>query len=31
LVRRWECDTDMPHEGFLPHTSHTEAMILVLS
>ena len=26
LVRRWECDTDMPHEGFLPHTSHTEAM-----
>ena len=27
LVRRWECDTDMPHEGFLPHTSHTEAMV----
>src|SRR5215204_4542172 len=26
LVRRCECDTDMPHEGFLPHTSHTEAM-----
>ena len=28
LVRRWECDTDMPHEGFLPHTSHTEAMVI---
>src|SRR3990170_4387271 len=27
LVRRCECDTDMPHEGFLPHTSHTEAMV----
>ena len=27
LVRRCECDTDMPHEGFLPHTSHTDAMI----
>ena len=24
LVRRWECDTDMPHEGFLPQISHTE-------
>ena len=20
------CDTDMPHEGPLPHTSHTDAM-----
>ena len=27
FVRRCECDTDMPHEGFLPHTSHTEAMV----
>jgi hypothetical protein len=27
LVRRCECDTDMPHEGFLPHTSHTEAIV----
>ena len=26
LVRRCECDTDMPHEGFLPHTSQTEAI-----
>ena len=26
LVRRWECDTDMPHEGFLPQISHTEAI-----
>ena len=31
LVRRWECDTDMPHEGFFPHTSHTEAMVVILS
>src|SRR5690606_25537509 len=30
FVRRCECDTDMPHEGFLPQTSHTEAMVLVL-
>src|SRR5690606_7413072 len=27
FVRRWECDTDMPQERFLPHTSHTEAMV----
>ena len=27
FVRTWECDTDMPHEGRLPHTSHTAAMI----
>src|SRR5262245_26767127 len=27
FVRRWECDTDMPQEGRLPHTSHTAAMI----
>ena len=26
LVRRCECDTDMPHEGFLPQISHTEAI-----
>src|SRR5262245_58319095 len=26
LVRRWECDTDIPHEGRLPHTSHTAAI-----
>ena len=26
LVRRCECDTDMPHDGPLPHTSHTAAM-----
>src|SRR4029078_2337248 len=26
LVRRWECDTDIPHEGPLPHTSQTDAM-----
>lgn len=25
LVRRWECDTDLPNEGFLPQTSHTLA------
>ena len=26
LVRRWLWLTDMPHEGCLPHTSHTAAM-----
>ena len=26
LVRTWECDTDMPHEGRLLQTSHTAAM-----
>src|SRR4051794_14023780 len=26
LVRRCECDTDMPQDGPLPHTSHTAAM-----
>src|SRR4029079_9955631 len=26
LVRRWVWLTDMPHEGCLPHTSHTAAM-----
>src|SRR6056297_1443311 len=26
LVRRCECDTDMPHEGPLPHTSHLDAI-----
>ena len=26
FVRRWECDTDMPQEGCLPHTSHTAAI-----
>lgn len=26
LVRRWECDTDMPHEGPFPQISHTDAM-----
>jgi DAK2 domain fusion protein YloV len=26
FVRRCECDTDMPHEGFLPHTSQTDAI-----
>ena len=26
LVRRCECDTDMPQEGPLPHTSQTDAM-----
>ena len=28
FVRRCECDTDMPHEGFLPHTSHTDAITI---
>jgi uncharacterized protein len=27
LVRTCECDTDMPHDGPLPHTSHLDAMI----
>lgn len=27
LVRTCECDTDIPHEGRFPHTSHTDAMI----
>ena len=26
FVRTCECDTDMPHEGCLPHTSHTDAI-----
>jgi hypothetical protein len=26
FVRRCECDTDMPHEGPLPHTSQTDAI-----
>ena len=26
LVRTCECDTDMPHEGRFPQTSHTDAM-----
>src|SRR3954453_4677730 len=26
FVRRCECDTDMPQDGPLPHTSHTAAM-----
>ena len=26
LVRRWECETDMPHDGPLPHSSHLEAI-----
>jgi DAK2 domain fusion protein YloV len=26
LVRRCECDTDMPHDGPLPHTSHFDAI-----
>jgi hypothetical protein len=25
-VRRCEWLTDMPNDGFLPHTSHTDAM-----
>ena len=28
FVRRCECDTAMPHDGPLPHTSHTDAMII---
>ena len=30
FVRRWECDTDMPQEGCLPHTSHTAAILTAL-
>lgn len=26
LVRTWECDTDMPNDGFLAHSSQTEAI-----
>ena len=26
FVRRCECDTDMPHDGPLPHTSQTDAI-----
>src|SRR3954467_695248 len=26
LVRRWECDTDLPKPGPFPQTSHTAAM-----
>src|ERR1044072_2999664 len=26
FVRRCACDTDMPHDGPLPHTSQTDAM-----
>jgi hypothetical protein len=26
LVRRWECDNDMPKFGFFPQISHTDAM-----
>ena len=26
LVRRWECDMWLPNPGFLPQTSHTEAI-----
>ena len=26
FVRRCECDTDMPHDGPLPQTSHVDAM-----
>jgi len=28
FVRTWECDTDMPHEGPLPQTSHTAAIVI---
>ena len=24
LVRTWECDTDMPHDGPFPQTSHLD-------
>lgn len=27
LVRRWEWETDMPHDGPLPHISHFDAII----
>src|SRR5687768_13190971 len=30
FVRRCECDTDMPHEGPLPQTSHTDAIVEIL-
>jgi hypothetical protein len=26
LVRRCECETDIPHDGPLPQTSHTDAI-----
>src|SRR5262245_46759442 len=31
FVRRCECDTDMPHDGRFPHTSHTAAIWTRLS
>ena len=27
LVRRWECETFMPNDGFLPQISQTDAMV----
>src|SRR5262245_55861866 len=30
LVRRWECEVDMPQEGCLPHTSQTAAIGVIL-
>ena len=27
LVRRWECDTDLPKPGPFPQISHTAAMV----
>ena len=27
LVRRWECETFMPNDGFLPQISQTDAMM----
>src|SRR5580692_3312324 len=30
LVRRWECDTDLPKPGPFPQISHTAAMLKLL-